>query len=274
MNSLVHVIFLLVFASATAFAFDESINFQPGLNLFNEASQLTDLIGPRGSELCAPISITHGMTYLKYSVGFSSLATVPDMDHDGVADTYRDKIRYFFATCKSDINNGTHYHEAEACMRQYIEQSGYKSYVYIVGPHAIDAPPGVALPTMQHTLTVQDVRTYVGHRLMVLMGVGWYNYNATTNTYTRIGGHYFNVYGYDYNNAWGEQQLTLKVVNSLVNYSGRDAGSMFDSVQMTAVPHDGTMYPTETAFAITGDGFNFQQKSLVEDIFVALPLAP
>lgn len=269
------VLSLLMFTfQAPAQAFDESINFQPGLNLFNEAAQLTDLISLHGSQLCAPISITHGMTYLKYSVGFKSLSPIADMDGDGQSDTYRDKILYFFKTCQTDVNGGTHYHEAQECMRAYVAQSGYKPYVYIVGPHAINAPAGQPLQSMQHRLTIQDVRTYVSHRLMVLMGVGWYNYDPVTKSYSRIGGHFFNVYGYDYSAAWGEQHITIKAVNSLVNYSGRAPANMFDSLEMTAVPNDGTIYPRETAFVLTGEGFHFQQKTLVEDIFVVLPQVP
>jgi hypothetical protein len=264
---------LFTLQAFAAQAFDESINFQPGLNLYGEAATLTDLISPHGSQLCAPISITHGMTYLKYGAGYTSLATVPDMDHDGQADTYRDKIRYFFQACGSDVNSGTHYHEAEACMRSYVQQSGYNAWAYIVGPHAIDAPAGSTLPDFQHNVRIEDVRAYLSHRLMVVMGVGWYDYNPATRTYTRIGGHFFNLYGYDYSAAWGEDHITLKAVNSLVDYTGRARENMYDSLEMTAVPNDGTQYPSETGFILTGPGFNFVQKTLVEDLFVVLPLA-
>lgn len=257
-----------------AFAFDESVNFQPGLNLFGEASQLTDLVSAHGSQLCAPIAMVHGMHYLRDVVGFASLLPVGDQGGDGVADTYKDRIRYFFKTCGTDINQGTHYHEAQACMTSYVQQAGYKAWSYIVGPHAINTPPGTPLSTVQHVVTVNDVHTYLKQKLMVIMGVGWYDYNPATRTYTRIGGHFFNLYGYDYNSAWGEGRITLKAVNSLVDYSSRLPGLMFDSLEMTAKPLDGTTYPSETNFVITGPGFNFVQKTLVEDLFVVWPLAP
>lgn len=117
-------------------------------------------------------------------------------------------LRYFFQTCGSDINSGTHYHEAEACMRNYVQSSGYNAWAYIVGPHAIDAPAG-----------------------------------------------------------------STKSVNNLVDYTGRASGNMFDSIEMTAVPSDGTQYPSESNFIITGPGFNFVQKTMVEDLFVVLPMA-
>ncbi|MBC7692855.1 MAG: hypothetical protein H7222_13925 [Methylotenera sp.] len=268
------VLAIPLLASHAAHAFDESINFQPGLNLYTEVEQMTDLFGAHGSQLCGPVSITHGMTYLKYGVGFKSLAEVKDLDHDGKADTYRDKIRYFFSACNTDRNTGTHYQDVQNCMQSYVEQSGYKAYSYMVGPHAINSPEGVPLETMKHVLTVKDVRTYVGARVLVLMGVGWYDYNATTRTYTRIGGHFFNVYGYDYDTAWGESHITLKAVNSLVNYAGRARQDMYDSVEMSALPQDGSTYPVETQFVLTGPGFSFTQKTLVEDLFFVLPTAP
>lgn len=272
MKSIYLVLALLI--ASPAFAFDEQVNYQPGFSLWNDAAQLTDLYGTHGSQLCAPIAITHGMQYLRSNAGFRSLASVKDVDGDGTADTYKDRIRYFFGTCGTDREIGTHYHEAQACMASYIQQSGYKPWVYIVGPHAINAPAGTPLQTMQHVLTINDVRNYVKQKTMVLMGVGWYNYNPTTRTYTRIGGHFFNVYGYNYDNAWGESQIQLQAVNSLQNYTGRLPGLMYDTLQMTAVPNDGTTYPAEARFVLTGPGFNFVQKTLVEDIFVVWPVAP
>jgi len=272
MKSICLVLALLV--ATPAFAFDEEVNYQPGISLWDDAAQLTDLYGDHGSQLCAPIAITHGMHYLHDVVGFSSLAPIGDLDNDGVIDTNKDRIRYFFATCKTDRNVGTYYHEAQSCMASYIQQSGYKPWVYMVGPHAVDAPDGTPLQTMQHVLTINDIRNYVKQKTMVLMGVGWYDYDAATGTYKRIGGHFINVYGYSYDNAWGESQIQLQVVNSLQNYTNLAPSLMYDTVQMTAVPNDGTTYPSETRFVLTGPGFNFTQKTLVEDIFVAWPVAP
>jgi hypothetical protein len=47
---------------------------------------------------------------------------------------------------------------------------------------------------------------------------------------------------------------------------------MFDTIQMTKITPDGTNYPPETAYQLSGTGFDFTQKALVEDIFVALPI--
>ena len=135
---------------ATQETYDESINFQPGLNLYNESAQLTDLFGTKGSQLCAPNSITHAVTFLKYArnPAFPKLMTAPDMDNDGSADTYKDKIRYFFQNCQTDREVGTYYHQAITCMKDYVAESGYTSFTFMIGPHAKDAPIGYQIPVM------------------------------------------------------------------------------------------------------------------------------
>ena len=256
--------------------YDESFNFQPGLNLYNEAAQLTDLFGTHGSQLCGPIAITHSFMFLKYfrKPNFPGLPTYPDMAHDGTTNTYRDAIRYFYQICKTDKETGTFYSEMVNCMRQYISYStAYTPWVYMIGPHATEAPPGYPLESVQHVLTAADVRQYASAGVTVLMGVGWYELNATTHQYTRTGGHFFDVYGYDYSKSWGENGLILKAVNSWVDYTGRAPAQMYDDVTMLKLPTDGTVYPKETAFMLSGPGFQFDQKAFVEDIFVAVPAA-
>jgi hypothetical protein len=212
------------------------------------------------------------MQYLKETVGFHSLSPVKDLDSNRAPDTFKDRIRYFYGKCGTDKERGTHYHQTQTCMADYVRQSGYKPWVYIVGPHAINSPPSVPLSYMRHALMANDVRNYVKQRLMVIMAVGWYEFDPATKTYKRIGGHFFNVYGYNWEKAWGDSKLELVAVNSLQNYAASSAP--FDLVQMTAVPADGTTYPSETKYVLTGPGFAFTQKTLVEDLFIVWPLAP
>lgn len=263
---------MLLLEADTETVFDETLNFQPGLNLYNEAQTLTDLFGTKGSQLCAPISITHGMTYLRYPAGFSRLRSVGDVDQDGVLDSYRDKIRHFFAVCNTDREIGTRYRQTVACMREYIVESGYKAWVYMIGPHAVEAPEGSPLESVQHVLQVDDVRATVGRGFLVLMGIGWYKWDAASETWVREGGHFFNLYGYDWMQAWGNDKMRLHVVNSWVNYDGRATTAMFDTISMTKIPPEKGI-PYETAFELKGTGFDFTtHRAFVEDIFPAVPL--
>jgi hypothetical protein len=253
--------------------YEEELLFQPGINLYRIAGALTDLFGTKGSQLCAPVSITHGFAYLKQFPDYGNLQNVGDRDGDGSSDSYSDRIRYFFDICGTDREIGTRYHQAIGCMRRYIEDSGYASYAYIFGPHSPEAPPGQPIESTRHLLSVDDIRASVGNRLLVLMGIGWYRYDEASATYLREGGHFFNLYGYDYETAWGQERIRLKVVNSWSSYEGRAPEESFDVAEMTRLPRDGTGYPAETAYELRGTGFDFAtHRALVEDIFVALPL--
>lgn len=255
--------------------YDESINFQPGLNLYNESAQLTDLFGTKGSQLCAPNSITHAVTFLKYArnPAFPKLMSAPDMDSDGSADTYKDKIRYFFQNCQTDREVGTYYHQAITCMKDYVVQSGYTSFTFMIGPHAKEAPIGYQIEDVRRTITTSDLRYYLANQIPVIMGIGWYNFDQTTQTYVRNGGHFFNLYGYDYNTAWGDNRMNLKVVNSWINYTGRERVNMFDDVSMTRVTGLPTYYPDSVVFELEGPGFTFaNSKALVEDLFIMYPV--
>lgn len=256
--------------------FDESVNFQPGLNLYNDAAQLTDLFGTKGSQLCAPNSITHAVTFLKYSrnPNFANLMSAPDMDQDGTADTYKDKIRYFFQACQTDRENGTYYQQAIECMKKYVSDSGYTSFTFMIGPHSKEAPAGYRIEDVKRTITTSDLRYYVANQVPVIMGIGWYKFNTTTQTYERTGGHFFNIYGYDYNAAFGDDKMILKVVNSWINYTGRERANMFDDVTMTRVTGLPTYYPDQVVYELSGPGFIFNEyKALVEDLFIMFPVA-
>jgi hypothetical protein len=256
--------------------YDESINFQPGLNLYQEAATLTDLYGAHGSQLCGPISLTHVFNFLKYKhqPPFPQLKTFPDMDQDGVVNSYRDQIRFFFQTCKTNRDTGSFFREIVNCMRDYMNQSGVGTWAYMIGAHATEVPPQSTIDQVQHVLGIDDLRYFLGAQAGVVMGIGWYSYNATTQSYTREGGHLFAVYGYDYQKAWAKNQMVLDVVNSWMDYQSRTPNQMFDRVTMTALPADGTRYPVETGYELRGPGFNFTQRAFVEDIMVAYPVPP
>jgi hypothetical protein len=250
---------------------DESTHYAPGIDLYAVGATLTDLYGRNGNQLCGPMAITNGMNYLKQSAGFAKLATVGDLDGDGTANSYADQIRYFFAACGTDPNDGTRYQQLEGCMRAYVEASGYNAFVYMIGPHAVHAPAGTSLETMRAALTVDSLRYYVSNRVMLVIGLGWYDYQAATNTYTRTGGHFVDVYGYDYDREWGADRIQLDIVNNWVDYRDRARDQVFDSVRMSRLPDDGTIYPDTTRFELKGTGFEFASRAFVEDIFVVYP---
>lgn len=276
MKFLLFVSMILMFSLVAKPANAEGIHFQPGLNLFQEVATLTDLMGPQGSELCGPIAVTHAFNFLKYTrtPPFPKLLPFPDMDHDGVANTYRDQIRFFFQTCKTDRAEGTHYRDLVSCMRDYQSQSGLGTWAFMIGPDASETPPGAVLSDVQHPIDLSDIRYFVGAQAAVIMGVGWYRFDPSTQTYTRAGGHLFNVYGYDYRPENGATEISLDVVNSWVDYQNRPREQMFDQVTMKALPSDGSQYPAGAKYRVIGTGFQFNEQAFVEDLMVSYPVNP
>lgn len=243
--------------------FDESVNFQPGLNLYTEAAQLTDLYGTKGSQLCAPNSFTHLSYYLRAShPSHFNLAPAPDMDNDGTSDTFKDQIRYFFQLCSTDRENGTYYQKGLECVRTYITNSGYTPWAYMIGSHSRDGDGTLT------AVTPDILRYYLAGGVGVVMMIGWYKKNAQ-GAYERTSGHFFNIYGYDYNTAWGTEKITLKAVNSWINYTGRDRTQMYDDITMTKI----VTGIDKIDYKINGPGFDFAEyTALIDDILIVLPV--
>lgn len=261
---------------ARALAFDESYNFAPPEILSGIESELSDLVGKNGSQLCAPVALAHVFEFLRFHRGavFSGLGAIADVDGDGETDTPLDRVRYFYHACDTDKHIGTRYRSVVDCMREYISHSNYQSWAFMVGPHAIEAPAGYPLTSVQHVLRIQDLRYYVSRQAAVIMGVGWYRYNPRSKKYERTGGHFINVYGYNHNKSWGEDQIQLISVNSWVDYRDRPPGNNFDRIRMRKiqVPQGPESIPQDTAFELSGPGFNFpHHRAFAEDIFVAFP---
>jgi hypothetical protein len=256
--------------------YDEGIFFAPPFNMSKVDFELTDLLADNGtSQLCLPMAATHAFEFLKNyrTPNFPNLPFVADMDADGVQDTFKDRVRYFFQACSTDRNEGTRYRQAIACMDQFIKLSPYQSWTYMIGPHSVNAPADTPLDSVQHVLRLSDIKYYVYHQAAVLMGIGWYKFNPATQIYERSGGHFFNLYGYAAMADWGEDQSDLFVVNSWIDYRNRPADQQFDTVKISRINYlNPQAVPAEVAYELAGEGFDFAEyKAFVEDIFVAFP---
>lgn len=267
--------FIIHSAPTLAQNFDDTVFFVPPFHLSQIEKELPDLVGTQQSNLCAPISITHAFEFLKRyrNPNFSQLPRVADIDNDGTLDTFKDRVRYFFATCQTDKEVGTRYSLATKCMDDFIKLSPYRSWTYMIGPHARTAPPENTVEDMQKSLSVNSLKYFLKNQAAVIMGIGWYKFNTATNTFERTSGHFFNLYGYGYVNTWGTNRLDLFVVNSWIDYSQRPANAPFDHIILTSLAaYQPTTLPSDVSFELKGTGFNDPVlKAFVEDIFVAYP---
>jgi hypothetical protein len=142
----------------------------------------------------------------------------------------------------------------------------------MLGPHSLSSLPDVSNETLKRAITLNDLRYYLSNQVAVIGTVGWYKLNGATGKYERSGGHFFNIYGYDYSADWGTEKILLKVVNPWVDYGSRAEKEMFDDVWMTILPASRDIYPENINYELKGPGFIFTDyKALVEDVFVIHP---
>lgn len=261
---------LIASTALSARAREESVNFAPPIVLSGIEAQLRDLVGSAGSQLCAPIALAHGFQILKNLRARLNPgpAAIPDLDGDGFPDTAKDRIRHFFTDCETDKRSGTRYHAVVACMQRYLNHS---ATARMVGPHAADAARDAR--GLRSPLRLSDIREPLRKKALVLMGIGWYRRNPATGVYEREGGHFVNLYGYDYDRNSGDEMMTLIVVNSWVDYRNRAPERAYDRVQIRRIERGQRDFvPREIAYELTGEGFQFADiKAFAEDIFVALP---
>lgn len=266
-----------LFFTAPVFAqtFDDTVFFVPPFHLSGIDNELPDLLGKTQSNLCGPIALTHAFEYLKRyrQPNFPQLRQIADMDKDGEIDTFKDRVRYFYTTCKTDKDAGTRYSLLTQCTDDFIKLSPYRSWTYMIGPHARTAPPGNTVEDLQKALSVTSIKYFLKNQAAVIMGIGWFKFDPQSRKYVRTGGHFFNLYGYGYVNDWGANRLDLFVVNSWVNYSTRPAGKVFDHIILSSLAaYQPETLPSDVSFELQGTGFNFPDyKAFVEDIFVAYP---
>ena len=253
-------------------SFDESFNFQPGLDFYQEATELKDLSGLNGNELCWPTALTHRIMYQRElrKNPFPKLLLSGDLNHDGKVD-FLDQIRYFAEpqNCNTQKDSGTSIENALSCTRNYYKDSGYQPWVYIIGAHAEDWPKDAAKKDFVRPVNVSDLRKYLSSDLGVIMLIGWYEEDRKEKTWKWSGGHFFNVYGYDYDESWEEDRILLKIVNPDVDYKKRSASQMFDSIEMSKfVKKPEFNYPAGLSYKLHGLGFGGKSSAFVEDIIV------
>jgi hypothetical protein len=158
----------------------------------------------------------------------------------GVAENQIDSnafVKYFSSSCKSDAT-GVALQNGIKCIRKYFVDSGYGSseWSYIISPNAVEAPPGSSLDEFRHDPTPTDFRTYVKLNYGMILAVGMYTYDFKLNTWSRVGGHYVGVYGYDYDEAKGDNAITLHVSDPTRNYFLSGSSKMTNAIQLIKAP--------------------------------------
>jgi hypothetical protein len=235
--------------------FDESVLFAPNFGLGQNDPTLSDLFGPSGgSNLCFPTALAQNSIYLyAYATPRLGALRLSGLSSDGHTIDANALIRQLAAACHTDPANGTSPANAIGCVATLITSSGYSlGDTQLISPFNQDT----TLPIASREVTIRDIRTALATRTPLLIEVAWFKFDPAGKTWIRKSGHYVTAFGYDYNQAWGEDQIQLKVVNPETHYSNSRQNAIFDTVTVLRASHQpGVTYPEHRPFVLAGAGF-------------------
>jgi hypothetical protein len=137
---------------------------------------------------------------------------------------------------------------------------------YLVGRSATDSD-------LKRAVRIEDLRDAIRKDYGVILHVGWFKYDSRRRTWIERGSHSLNAYGFDYDRAWGDDHMVLRVSNPGIDYSSRPPGQMYDPVQVSKmVRQSGISYPNRTELVLSGPGFDHPDRmAILEDVFVFTP---
>jgi hypothetical protein len=164
-------------------------------------------------------------------------------------------------------------------MRRFYQNSGYTDgWAYLIGVEEPKDPVSVRFWGGPRALTLESLRYYLSNHVGVLMDLTWEVETAPGSifgdpTWTTRGGHTFMVSGYDYDTAWGEDRIQLKVVNPENTYASDDASDHFDEITMTTTAGSPDVdFPRGFTYTLSGKGFPTDTvRGYVRNIMISLP---
>ncbi len=250
--------------------FSESKMIAPGFAVYQGDSKLSDLFGTKGnSSLCWPTTMANAMAY--YRLWSPDPNFNLPLVEDPLNGDYTLQVREFAKECKTNAETGTLVVDAEACLKAYLASSGIQNpFAYVVGPSAVDAPPGQPLRNFNRPITIQDIRSNIYWGTGVFLHADYYKYDANHKSWVYSTGHYVWVVGYDYDTSWGDDHILLKIVNPNVDYSSRAPNARWDNVTMMKIPHKpGVIYPQNQNYVLDGFGFKgIDTRGFVKNLFL------
>jgi hypothetical protein len=240
--------------------FEESVNHAPDFQVYQYDPTLKQIFGSQGGDkLCWPSSLAHRMIYFqRYRVpAFPGL----HLNREPIAN-----VQQFVRGCHTSLTDGTSQNRKVPCILEFFRESHYPGMAFLVGRAATD-------PELHRAVRVEDLRDAIRKDYGVILHVGWFKYDSRRRTWIERGSHSLNAYGYDYDHAWGEDHINLRVANPGIDYSSRPSGQMYDTVQVSKLSREsGISYPDRADLVLSGPGFNIPNRmAVLEDIFVFTP---
>jgi hypothetical protein len=250
------------------YIFDESVIFSPNFAINQNDPALSDLFNKEGkSNLCFPTAFAEALVYLYgyHSAKFENLKIAGLID-DGKSIEPNSLIRDLAKKCKTDPEKGTQGLDAIDCVSSLFTQSGYK-----LGDTQLISPFSTYPLVLKREPTIEDIRNYIKKGNPLILEIAWYSYDTTKKNWIRHNGHYINVFGYDYNRSWGENQIELKVVNPELNYSNKRDSAIWDTITLEKYSSQpGITYPSDRSFILSGHGFGGTKKRAFSGMLLIL----
>jgi hypothetical protein len=249
--------------------FDESVSFVPNFAIDQKDPALSDLFGKNGSALCFPTSLAEALIQLQ-AYGHPAVALpIAGLSADQKSIEPNALVRNLAQACHTNTDTGTMPADGLRCLLALQTQAGLGAgHTTLIDPFDSDA----TLPIQTRDVKIADLRAALAAGHPVILEVGWFDFDQTTRTFKRDGGHYVSVYGYNYDSSWGEDQIQLKIINPLTSYN-KNRVSRWDTITLNRVrPKAGITYPAHRPFTVSGSRFGFlNARGLVGEAFIVSP---
>lgn len=146
-----------------------------------------------GTQYCAPVAVSNSLMWLDAN-GFSSLVpNSPDRKEDQFDLA---KLLGSSTYLNTNLIDGTGANAILEGVKKYIIDKGYE-YTNLKYQgwryHSTEFSAGSDVPSLDW------IKTGIKENGSVWLNVGWYDYNAAANEYSRIGGHWVTLVGYGHN---------------------------------------------------------------------------
>ncbi len=219
----------------------------PLLNMYQNDQRFSHLFSGGKSMICGPAAMANALLYLKWNhePPFSQILGQSLPDHA----TNADMIPVLFQHCGTKSEGGTAVTELRNCAVGALREGAYYDTgdVFIHGIHSSTKkmPPGPAVLRFLGSVRGDRAASTIGSAAVLLFG--WYIAQDPDNdgifTYSRDGGHFVTLAGYDelekdYMRADPEKEYTFYVSNPLVDYNELypDSSIRYSRIVLEAVP--------------------------------------
>lgn len=230
--------------TATASPISSNLNFINTIPDLTQGDPRTGFPG-EGDNYCGPVSVSNSLIWLSKT---SAPGLVPDGSDPFVTQVELARLLGSGAYMNTDLDEGTGTSELMRGSKKYIESMGHRveSFLYQGWrSHPQEFSSGVSVPN------IDWMKAGIHSRGAVWINVGWYDYNASSSTYKRIGGHWVTMVGYGVNQS-GRYDSTSIIVHDPANRAGFD----FENEYVTLTPlRSGTLTGNKTGLPRSAKGY-------------------